>query len=149
MARAVANKQTGSAFEDLFFKQAQRNGLLVIKNYISAQYTYKGRLQAVPSDLDFKLISQLGQVGYFDAKTYQEDHFVYSQLEEHQLARAVLYNNWSVQSGFVVWLRKVNLVVFFSGHVIARKGPGSRFKFEDGLVLGRWENFDLRPLLSV
>lgn len=146
---ASDNRDSGSAFEDLFFKQAQRNGLLVIKNHYTAKFTYKGRLQIVKGELDFKMISQQGDVGYFDCKSYDGEYFTYSQIDEDQLKRAITYNNWAVPSGFVVWFRKVNLIVFFSGHVIARKGARERFDMEDGLVLGRWDNFNLRPLLGL
>jgi hypothetical protein len=145
---ARANKANGNAFEDLFLRQARRNGLLVIKHFLTARFTYRGRVQIIPGELDFKIANQQGRIGYFDCKTYHDSHFVYSALDSDQVKRAVTYNHYCIPSGFIVWFRQINQVVFYSGHAIARKGPGSRFEPSDGQSLGPFENFDLKPLLT-
>lgn len=144
---ASSNREQGKAFEELFIRQAQRNGLLVIKNWYTAKFTYTGRLQVVPGELDFKIANQKGRVGYFDCKTYGEDHFIYSDLDKDQVERAVTYNHYRIPSGFIVWFRKSNVVAFYSGHAVKRIGPGSRFLPSDGQRLGSYEEFDLKPLL--
>lgn len=141
------NRVAGSEFEAIFVKRALSNGLLVIKNHLTCKFTYNGRLQVVPGELDFKLVSAAGTVGYFDCKAYESDHFTYSQIETTQIDRAVVYNNWRVPSGFVVWFRPENAVVFFTGHMIAQKGPGNRFKSNEGYRLGGFETFDLNTVL--
>lgn len=148
MIVARENREEGKIFEELFFKQAQRNGLLVMPNYLTCRYTYNGRTQILPGGLDFTLIKN-GVVGFFDCKSFADDHFTFSTLSEHQVKRAVLYNDNRVPAGFVVWFRKIDLVVFFSGHAIECKGPGTRFYTEDGQTLGRFDNFDLKPILEV
>jgi hypothetical protein len=143
------NKDFGSFFEELFLKEARRSGFFAIKNHLTARFVYAGKLQVIPGELDFTLIDRQGRVGFFDCKAFDTDFFSYSRLDEHQIARAVTYNNWRVPSGFVVWLRKPNRVILYSGHIIARNGPRSRFEVQDGLCLGRYERFDLRPILSL
>lgn len=144
---AKANRDTGALFEDLFKKMAQMNGLLPIKNYLTARIIYAGKIQLMKSELDYKLINQDGQVGYFDCKTYDDKKFSYSNLEPKQIERAKLYYDWGVPSGFVVWFRESNRVIFFTGKDIVQKGPGNSFNDQEGLWLGRAERFDLKGLL--
>jgi hypothetical protein len=144
---STKNKDQGRFFEELFLKQAQRTGFLAIKNPPGCRIIYGGRLKLVFNDLDYK-ISKNGKTAFLDCKTYGEDHFVYSQIEEKQLERAVLYNDFKVPSGFVVYFRLSNQIVFYKGHVIAEKGPGTRFVPEDGVALGQFELFSLGPVFG-
>lgn len=118
------------------------------KNHLTAFYIKGSRPKIVKSELDYRLINQNGRVAYVDCKNFQDDHFVYSQIDQEQIDRAVIHNQWNVPSGFVVWFRKVNKVEFFSGSYVLRKGPGTRFCAGDGIPLGRFERFDLNRLFS-
>lgn len=142
------NKSEGDIFEELFLKQAQRNGLLPIKNPLSARHTYSGRVQLLKSDLDYKLISQSGRVGFFDCKSFQGAHFDHSAIEPDQIKRAATYNYWNVPSGFVVWFRGINVISFFTGAQIATKGPRTSFRPPEGQILGKFDGFDLKRLLG-
>lgn len=142
------NREDGKGFESLFFSRAQINGFLVIQNHYTCRFTPGGRVQVIKGELDFKIISQTGRVGYFDCKTYAKDQFSFSALEPKQVDRAATYNYWKVPSGFVVWFRKANHVQFYSGEEIQEKGPRSSFTCSEGLSLGGYENFDLKPLLE-
>lgn len=144
---SAQNRDNGKAFETLFVKQAKFNGLLALKNPLAAQYTYNGRLQPLPGDLDFKLIDHQGNIGYFDCKSFDGESFSYSALKEHQIERAVLYNEWCVPAGFVVCFRASRQVVYFTGIQIKEKGPGNSFEATDGRFIGHFENFDLRKLM--
>lgn len=141
------NQQEGKLFEELFTKQAQRAGFLVQKNLLSAKFTWGGRTQLVKSQLDFTLADQTGKVGFFDTKSYGKDFFTFSDLDPKQVERALLYNEWSIPSGFVVWFRPSNRVVFFSGRLITQRGSRSRFQSLDGVSLGSFERFDLKLAL--
>lgn len=147
-SRQKTNKKTGDSFEDLFKRQAQFNGLLALKNHLTARFVGAGNVKIVKSELDFKLINQNGDVGYFDCKSFESDYFVYSQIDSKQLERAALYNEWNVPSGFVIWLRKVNTVLFITGKEIQLKGERTRFTRKDGQRLGSYENFDLKVVLK-
>lgn len=148
MHRVTQNKLQGDAFEEVFELQARLSGLYFEKNNLTARFIPGRRPIIIKSELDYKLINQLGCVGYFDCKSYANSFFDYSALNEKQVERAVHYNDWRVPSGFVVWFRSINIVVFFSGHAIMARGPRSRFVPAHGLTLGPFEKFDLKPLLS-
>ena len=148
--RVVKSKSQseGKIFEELFKQQAQYLGLLPIKQHLSARMLHGGRVKVTKSDLDFRLITREGRVGFFDCKSYGKDSFSYSQIDENQLNLANLYHEWGVPSGFVVWFRPANRVTFFSGPAIVSKGPQSSFGPEDGQYIGRFERFDLRLVMG-
>jgi hypothetical protein len=142
------NRDNGKFWEDVLFKRAQMNGLLPQKNHLTARYIYKNKYKVMKSQLDLTLITNDGKVGFFDAKSFNGDKFAYSALNPQQIERAALYNEWEVQSGFVVLFRKMNRICFFSGRAIVLGGPRTSFSSLDGLFLGRLESFDLRRLFK-
>ncbi len=124
------------------------NGLFPIQNYLTARYIFKNNYKVVKSNLDMTLISPEGEVGFFDCKSFESEFFTFSDLNPDQVKRAVLYNNWNVPSGFVVFFRPINRIAYFTGLQISEAGPGSRFVPLSGLELGRLESFDLRALFK-
>lgn len=146
-----ANRLHGRAFEEIFEKRAQSNGLLPTKIPSAARFLYKGRIQVIKSDLDYRLIRRSdGRVGYFDCKCYTGSHFVHSDLSSDQVERAVLYNECRVPSGFVVWFRATDQVAFYSGTRVQELGPRTRFTVDNArLRLGTIQDFDLRPLMEL
>lgn len=146
--RVNKNREEGAFFEDLVKKRAQSQGLFVKKQYITARPGFNGRLIPVASELDFILCNQSGQVGFFDTKTFANDHFTYSDIKEHQIKTSANWNWWNVPSGLIVWFRGSNRICYYRGAVIETRGPGSRFGLAEAVVLGTWDNFDLKGLLA-
>lgn len=144
--RIDVNKDSGKQFEFLFYKQAQRSGFLAQKNDLSCRIIGKGKLIPIKSELDFKLISQDGRVGFFDCKSFAGDHFYTSDIDKKQIERATLYKEWGVPSGFVVWFRDLNKVCFITGGKI--RYIGGKITPEDMLCLGRFEHFDLSLIMT-
>lgn len=142
------NRLEGKSFEEIFKSQAQRCGLLVLPNRLTARYIQGGRVLMEKSNLDFMVSNQMGTVGFLDAKSFAGSKFSFSEIEPHQLDRAVLYNDYSIPSGFVVFFRAEKVVCFYSGRQIQQKGIGNSFSFHEGLYLGGFWNFDLGLVLS-
>lgn len=152
--QATKNRDEGAVFEGLFKSQCQRLGLTVFPNYHSCRllprrYGSTPVVKVVPGNLDFHVISQTGQVGFFDCKSFGDDSFIYSKLNAHQVDRAAAYNALQVAAGFVVWLRALGRVFFYSGSLVRNSGPGSRFFAKDGVDLGVVTRFNLAPIMSV
>lgn len=145
--RVTQNKEIGNQWEELFRGAAQRNGFLVMENHLCCRYTYGGRVQVIKGELDFRMVSTIGQVGYFDCKAFCGDRFNFSDLDAHQIERSELYNDWGIPSGFVIWFYDIKEVFFFSGHYIARKGSGTSFVASEGQALGRFESFDVKAIM--
>jgi hypothetical protein len=146
----AAGREAGLFFEEVFERQAHSNGLLVLKNPPGAQYCGKGRLRVIFNNLDYFLGTQAGRVAFVDCKSYEKHYFTYSEINirPKQLERAVLLNEHQIPAGFVVYFRKTGEIVYFTGSQIALKGPKTRFTADEGLRLGRLEQFDLRAVLS-
>lgn len=142
-----SGKEAGTTFEKLFERQCLLAGLWAEPNYIKAKRVWDGRLRELKSNLDYTVIKD-GQTGFFDCKTFDSDHFTFSQLPEHQVELARKYNQHGVPGGFVVWFRPINQVSFFPGGLIAIRGPKSRFEWKQGFWLGPWERFDPRCILD-
>ena len=143
----LENKEKGLLFENFFQRQARIQGFLCLKNELSARYIGKGRLIAIKSDLDFRLIRQ-GKVGYFDCKSFSTEKFTYSDLNKDQIDRALRYNEHDVPAGFIVYFLDLKLVRYFSGAYIDKKGPRTSFSHMEGQNLGSIFNLNLRHLLA-
>lgn len=142
------NKAEGRIFEDLFEGQGQRAGILVIKNHLTARFLPRGRVKVVKSELDWKIVSPEGRVAFIDTKSWGRERIGFNEFDEAQMKRAVLYNEWNVPAGFVCWWRTQNIITFLAGQDIAWRGPGNSFAPEDGVYLGRFENFALEPIFA-
>lgn len=142
------NRDEGRSFEQVFEFQAKRRGLLVIQNYLTARHVPERGLMAMKSNLDFMVSSQAGRVGYFDTKSFTGLSFAYSKLNQAQVERAKLYNDYSIPSGFVVLFSDTKNVIFYSGKRILNVGCGSSFEEKDGINLGKLWSFDPRIALG-
>ena len=145
---AFDNRVEGKLFESLVFRQAQANGLLVMKNHLTCHHTFGGRVQIIKGELDFRLITQDGRIAYVDAKSFEGDKFTFSDLSDHQVERAALYNEWKVASGFIVHFRATKRICFFPGSEIKLAGPRSKFTSNAGTLLGVWSKFDLKMIFD-
>lgn len=119
-----------------------------MRNHLTCRFRYKDKLEFIPGELDFKIM-QKGKVGFFDCKSFNDERFSYSMLDKAQIERAELYNDYGTVAGFIVWFRKVNQVVYFTGQQIAKIGPKTSFGVEDGQSVGQYELIDLRPIMEL
>jgi hypothetical protein len=145
------NREEGLAFENLFEKQCQLQGFYAERNYYTAKRGFKGRPIIVHSNLDFTVIDPSnGRTGFFDCKSFQGSYFTYSTISdagrsEHQIERSKRYNEMHVRSGFVVFLREINAVMFYRGSVIQK---GYRFDTHSGEYLGTWDSLRIKPIFT-
>lgn len=146
------NRAFGDGFEKILEARARSNGLLALKNELSARWVGKGRVQAIKSDLDYRIIQRgkpFSAVAYVDAKTFDNAYVDFSWLKEHQVDQARIYWEWGLPTGFICWLRKLDIVVFYSYPTIVAGGPGTRFHPRDGISLGTIAEFDLRAIFTL
>jgi hypothetical protein len=142
------NKDAGNSFEKLFEKQCQLHGLWADKNHLKAQRMWKGKLRALPSNLDFTVIDpRTGRVGFIDCKSFERSYLTYSELPDHQVTLAARYNEMQVPAGFVVFFRETDQVFFYSGGMVACS-QGTRSTLWHGTYLGKWPDFDPRIALD-
>lgn len=147
LSQGASNQAQGKFFEEAFRKECLSRGLWPIKNEISCRRVGM-RWQPLKSHLDFTVVTKTGDVGFFDCKAFNRIHFTYSDIDSTQLARAIQLNESKVPSGFVVWLEKLDWVVYYSGLDIQRHGRRLQFGRSQGTPLGRLSEFDTRLLFS-
>lgn len=145
----IANKM-GSAFEELF-KAACNRSSVIWKRIPNGCRTYRdkfGKLQTkwVKTPFDF-IITARGLSAVIDCKTIDSETMTYSFIKDHQLD-ALLDMGVSINSGYVVWFRPVDCVVFFSAFRMNRLKPDQSLKFTDGLQLGSVSDFNTEPILK-
>ncbi len=149
-SQAPDNRDQGASFEDVFYKQAQLQGFLILKNHTTCRFIPGGRAIVIrEGELDFKLITNEGRTGFFDCKCFQGDSFTYSMLDEKQIERSLLYSEWNIPSGFIVYFMKTNKVYLFRGDHIYGKGPRSRFDHADGKLLGTIFQFKINHVMKL
>lgn len=140
-------RQRGNAFEDMFERLLRYQGFLPLKNRLTVRVIGKGKYLPEKSQLDYTIIQRTGEVGFFDCKSYEGDSFRFSQITKHQLDRAIMYNLWLVQAGFIVWFRKINQIVYFSG-VRVKDLEGHSIGPSNGMILGPLENFIFKKVFD-
>lgn len=145
---APDNRDQGNTYEGLFVQKARIEGFTALKNHQTCRWIPGGRAIPMDSPLDFTLITQKGKVGYFDIKSFNQDYFTYSMLEQHQIDQSILFNDLKVPSGFIVFFQSKGQVRYYPGHLIAKAGPRSRFDLRAGVLLGSFQTFSLIPVLA-
>lgn len=143
-----SNRIQGKFFEETFEKFARIQGFLPKRNMLSAQPKGNNRWQPVKSQLDWNLYKRGGQCAIVDCKSFEMDYFTFSEIDDKQLQKAAEFNRWGIPSGFAVYFRTVNKVAFYSGSLIERRGPRTRFLPKDGVKLGKLENFIVSPIFD-
>lgn len=144
----ASNKHAGAAFERIFLWRASIGGLLAQKNELSFRYAHGGKVVPIRTNLDFTLIDRDGRHAYCDTKSFDKPHLTLSMIDKHQLARALTYAKWNVAAGFVVWLKPLGRVVYFSGALLGQVRPRSRVLHSAGVDLGSYADFSLLPIFS-
>jgi hypothetical protein len=141
------NRLEGKAFEEVFKNQSQSCGLLCIQNKLTAKHIPGGRMLVEKSNLDFTIANQRGKVAFVDTKSFVGSSFCCSEINPSQVERAVLYNDFSIPSGFVVLFRRDKMVCFYTGKQV-QAGHNRSFHPHDGLYLGLLWKFDLSLILD-
>lgn len=142
-----SSRQRGKAFEDMFERLLLYQGFLPLKNRLSVKVIGPNKFLPEKSQLDYTVISRKGDVGFFDCKSFVTNSIPFSHITKHQLEKALLYNEWAVCSGFIIWFRSMNLIVFFSGLVV-NSLAGKSLGPDNGIVLGPLENFQFKRVFD-
>jgi hypothetical protein len=141
--QADANRIAGARFEAMLVHRAHLCGYLPIKQHLTFRYLKGGRVLAMRAELDFSLVGRAGQVAFVDTKSFDASRVPKSALDRNQVARAYRYNLWNVPAGFVVELRRLGRVVFFTGRRVHLLRAGESLGLADGVDLGPAETFAL------
>lgn len=139
----------GLEFENIILKQARMQGLYVRKEPIAARRFGLKSLYQIKSDYDFKLIlPPLGICVFLDAKSTEDTKFVYSKLVPHQVGALLEIQRAGCLSGYLIWFRTINRVIFFDAEKLDKLQPRESLLPENGTDLGSFENMHLGNLFA-
>lgn len=141
--RNARNQRTGGAFEAALSWEAVRAEVLAVRNGQTVRWLPGGRSVAVKSNLDWTLVKKARPTAFCDTKSFQARRFGRSMLDPHQVALAHRYRQFGAIAGFIVHLRELNAVVFYSADVIVGTQLRQGFGIDDGKLLGRLQAFDV------
>jgi hypothetical protein len=138
-------QQSGKQFEVLFDKLALMRGFYPIRIpngfQITQQFPLKGFL--IKSPFDYILEHNDHGIAFLDLKTIATKKFPTALIKPHQIKILDRLGSKNV-AGFLVWYRKVDLVVFFTAK---HASLSANLCMADGLAIGKLHDMDLVKLM--
>jgi hypothetical protein len=142
------NQRSGQKFENYVKLAAMRESLMLISNGLKAK-RYADKVVATKSNLDFIVLgdARMQEVAFLDSKCFSGKRFGRSAIDARQLALAhQYYVRGFVASGFLVLLREIDHVGFYSAELLKSGKARQGFGPEDGVSLGTMREFSLREI---
>jgi hypothetical protein len=143
---AVGNRKAnreGKQFEELLDRACFRHGINSVVFPLGGERRGKYFVQ-VKTPFDRILIRPEGEIAFVDAKSVGSGQtYNRSMLTEHQVQ--ALYRYWEdgALSGYIVWFRQYDKIVFFNAELLWRVFTGGKSLYlSEGLQLGTLLTFD-------
>lgn len=136
-------RQVGQDFEDMFTARCNYSKMVCVRIPDGGKtIKVKNILRVVKtkSPFDF-IIGQNGKNAAIDCKTVQGKSFAYSSIDNSQL-KWLSYTSNTMVSGYVVWFRETDDVVFFNHKLLAGLKKRESLKYCEGLALGSISRFN-------
>lgn len=135
----------GQQFENILQLHCNQQNVLFIKLPVGAKPIGKNRWIKQQSPFDFILVHN-GSTVFLDCKTLDQDSFSYSRITHHQVISLRATREHGCLSGYLVWHRPSNQVVFYEVQKLLELRQGKSLKPKDGIPLGRFEDIALGSL---
>jgi len=147
-------KREGDLFERILEQRALINCYNLIRIPDGCKTVRRGQktvLKRVKSPFDFILQKPGGKNIFFDAKSKEGDKISYSNFFSNestasQVLTLLESENFGQKSGFMVWFRGADKIVFILASDVATMKPRTSFSRYDGIKLGSLNNLDFEPL---
>lgn len=139
-------KRVGSFFEGSFQRQCFSQGITCIKIPDGCKTFGLGKLVRVKTPFDF-FIGFGEKTVFLDTKTFNKLSISFSDLTEHQIMNLKIMRKHAL-SGYLVWFRENNALVFFDIVELCELKSGKSLKYSEGVYLGTIEKFDLKILFT-
>ena len=137
----MSNYTIGSEFEKIFKKLAQMYGICVI-NIPQNQY-----MRHTKAPFDY-ILAFMGKNVFVDTKSHQGHALNYSKITTHQKESLLSLERHGCRSGYVVWYRDINKVVFYTAGQLNKVCGNESLSPEQGYDLGTMETMNLRKLFN-
>lgn len=109
-----AQQAFGSLFEELFHMTCGRTqGMAVTRFPDGCRVVGKNKVIRIKTPCDW-ILTFGGVTALIDTKTTESDSFPFSKIEKHQVKEMAIHAQSGARSGYVIWFRKSDDVVFMS-----------------------------------
>lgn len=140
-------KAFGNLFEELFYHACKKvPGLAVTRFPDGCKVVGPKKMIRVKTPCDW-ILTYGGVTALIDTKTTQGSSFHYSKIEAHQVNEMLTHQLSGGRSGYVIWLRKTDDVIFCNSHMLSqmmgRRGSIQAPQFGGTHFLGK--SYQFRP----
>jgi hypothetical protein len=144
--RGAKAKASGKLFEQMLSVYCRKNGIKF--EQLPSGCRWVGKM-AIPAKSPFDFImSKNGVAVVFDAKSLAATTFTRSACKPHQIESLHGFEMSGLTSGFIVWLRDLDEVVFFKASQLKDLPPRCSLKICDGIPLGKRNTLTLEGLFN-
>lgn len=137
-------KSAGVTFEIMFERECAKNQVICVRmpDGCRVRTGPQGRpvLTRVQTPFDF-FFTKNGKSSCIDCKSKESGNFAYSDLTMHQVMSLQKISK-SINSGYVVFFRDKDKVVFFSAEKLNLLKRRESLSADDGLLLGDSDDFN-------
>ncbi|CAK9250664.1 unnamed protein product [Sphagnum jensenii] len=145
------SKEVGTTFEKLFEVHCRQRQMAFIKIPDGCRRVSLGglgvKLIPVKTPFDF-FICKNGKSATVDCKTIDAALFKYSLCDQDQV-NALTVTGEHIPSGYIIWFRETNRVVFFSVVLLRMLQQRTSLRDTDGLLLGDIDRFNPELILNL
>jgi penicillin-binding protein-related factor A (putative recombinase) len=150
--RGLKAKEIGDLFEKILMASCLQHRISCVRipNGTRLFKTKSGVVlpKLTKSPFDF-IVAKRGLSACIDTKTIDSGNFSYSMIKLHQVISLINLHDELIPSGYLVWFRDIDQMVFFDAKKLYHLKRRESLKPEDGLMLGTKGNFSVEPILSI
>lgn len=140
-------KKNGASFEELIEARSRIQGITYVQIPDGCKQISAFKTIRVPTPFD--VILGFGKnILFCDLKSTEGNSFTYSMIKPHQLRALSELSKHGQRSGFLVFFRSCNRVVFFNSRLLSSVKPGTGLSPNDGLFVGKIDALDLQFCIS-
>lgn len=144
--RGQKAKSNGDRWEMIVFNTAMRQGFRAVRIPNGCRSLGKNNFARVKTPYDFYLCEAGVGIIAFDTKTTIGKTFSYSQLTHHQVLELRHLELCLQRAGYLIHFQSTNQIIWFTASQLTSLVSGKSLKIEDGILLGKELDFDLRKI---
>lgn len=131
-------KDAGNYFESIFEFNCENQKISYVKIPTGSKIVRsRGRIIPVNIKTPFDyVIGKNGKAAFLDCKTIESGNFSYSMIVPHQLESLVKFENEGFKSGYLIFYRDVNKVVFFNSSQLSKLSKRQSIDINSGMIIG-------------
>lgn len=143
----IKSQRTGKNFELMIIEQTKYQGIKCFKHNVPTTISKGKIIYMAKGAPDFTLLFNKKSI-YFDAKSFDSDRIIHSQINQHQLSELHDVHISGHLAGYLIWLRKSGIVGWLSALDLMTIEYGEHIAAKDMLVVGRSVATNMEPEIN-